>query len=55
MGERSGAYRALVGIFDNIRMDLRYVRWRGMDYVDLAEDRDRRRTFVNAVMKRRTP
>jgi hypothetical protein len=27
----------------------------GIDWIDLAEDRDRRRAFVNAVMKLRLP
>jgi hypothetical protein len=25
---------------DNIRMDLREIGWRGMDWIDLAQDRD---------------
>jgi hypothetical protein len=32
---------------DNIKMDLRKVGW---DWIDLAEDRDRWRAYVNAVM-----
>jgi len=35
---------------DNIKMDLQDVRWDGMDWFDLAEDRDRRRAVVDAVM-----
>jgi hypothetical protein len=52
MGERRGAYRALVGKpegrrplerprrrwEDNIKMDLREVGWEGMDWLDLAQD-----------------
>jgi hypothetical protein len=34
---------------DNIEMDLREVGWDGMDWIDLAQDRDQRRTLVNAV------
>jgi hypothetical protein len=55
MGERRGAYRALVGKpegrrplgrprrrgEDNIKMDLREVGWGGMDWINLAQDRDR--------------
>ena len=40
---------------DNIKMDFQEVGCGGMDWIDLAEDRDRRRAFVNAVMKLRLP
>jgi hypothetical protein len=60
MGERSGAYRALVGKpegrrplgrprrkwEDNIKMDLREVGWDGADWIDLAQDRDRWRAVL---------
>ena len=64
VGERKGAYRILVGKpegrrplgrtrrrwQDSIKMDLRDVGWGGMDWIDLAQDRDRWRAVVNAVM-----
>jgi hypothetical protein len=67
-GDRRGAYRVLVGrpekkrplgtlrrIWeDNIKMDLQEVGW-GMDWIDLAQDRDWWRTLVNAVMNLRFP
>jgi hypothetical protein len=54
MGEKRNAYRILVGKpegrrplgrpkrrwVDNIKMDLREVVWDGMDWTDLAQDRD---------------
>jgi hypothetical protein len=70
IGERRGAYRALMGRpegrrplerprrrwEDNIKMDLREVGWGGgMDWINLAEDKDRWRVLVNAVMNLRVP
>jgi hypothetical protein len=40
---------------DNIKMDLREVGWRGMDWINLAQDRDRWRALVNTVMNLRVP
>jgi hypothetical protein len=40
---------------DNIKMDLRETRWDGLDWVDLAQDRDRWRALVNMVMNLRVP
>jgi hypothetical protein len=69
MGERRGAYSALVGKpdgrrsvgrprrrwEDNIKMDLREVGWGDVDWINLAQDRDRWRAVVNAVMNLRVP
>jgi hypothetical protein len=69
MGERRGAYRALVGKpegrrplgrprrrwEDNIKMDLLEVGWGSMEWINLAQDRDRWRALVNAVMSLRVP
>jgi hypothetical protein len=40
---------------DNIKVDFQEVGYEGMDCIDLAEDRDRWRARVNAVMKFRLP
>jgi hypothetical protein len=64
MGERRGAYRALMGKpeerrplerprhrwEDNIKMDLQEVGCGGTDWLDLAQDRDRWRALVYTVM-----
>jgi hypothetical protein len=69
MGEGIGAYRILVGRpegrrplgrprrrwEDNIKMALQEVGWGGMDWIDMAQDRDRWRAVVSAVMNLRVP
>jgi hypothetical protein len=67
MGEERGVYTVLVGKpvrrrplgrpmrrwEDNIRMDLQEVGCGGMDWIGLAQDRNRWRAIVNAVMNLR--
>ena len=69
MGAERGLYRALVGEtggkrllgtprrrwVDNIRMDLQEVGCGYMDWIGLAQDRDRWWTLVSAVMNLRVP
>jgi len=69
MGEERRAYRVLVGKpegkrplgrprrrwVDNIRRDLQEVGCRYVDWIGLAQDRDRWRTLVSAVMNLRVP
>jgi hypothetical protein len=68
-GEKRNAYRILVGKperekslgrprhrwEDNIKMDLREIRWGGMDWTGLAQDRDQWSALVNTVMNLRVP
>jgi hypothetical protein len=64
-----GVYRVLVGKpkgkrpfgrprrrwEDSIKMELQEVGYRGMDWNELAQDRDRWQTLVNSVMNLRIP
>jgi hypothetical protein len=40
---------------DNIRMDLGEVGWGDVDWIGLAQDRNRRRDLVNSVLNLRVP
>jgi hypothetical protein len=40
---------------DNIRMDLLEVGWGDVDWIGLAQDRDRWRPLVNSVLNLRVP
>jgi hypothetical protein len=62
--KKKNAYRILVGKPEgrprgrwvgNVKMDLREIGWDGMDWIDLAEDRDQWRALVNTVMNLRVP
>jgi hypothetical protein len=40
---------------DNIKIYLREIGWDGMDWIDLAQDRDQWRALVNTAMNLRVP
>jgi hypothetical protein len=40
---------------DNIKIVLLEIGWGGMDWIDLAQDRDQWRALVNTVMNLRVP
>jgi hypothetical protein len=54
MGKPEGK-RPLVRWEDNIKMDLREVGCGGVDWIDVAQDRDRWRALVDAVINLRVP
>jgi hypothetical protein len=39
----------------HISVDLKEIRWGGMDWIDLAQDREQWRALVNTVMNIRVP
>ena len=41
--------------YDNIKMDLQKEGFEGIDWIDLAQDRDKRRGLINTVMNFRVP
>jgi hypothetical protein len=43
------------GWLDNIRMHLVEVGWGDVDWIDLAQDKDRWRALVNSVLNLRVP
>jgi len=65
MGNGRGAYGVLVGRpqgmnplgtprvrrESSIKIDFQRVGWRGMDWIDMAQDTERWRPFVNVAMK----
>jgi hypothetical protein len=40
---------------DNIKTNLRDIGWDGMDWIDVAQDRDQWRALVNKVVNLRVP
>jgi hypothetical protein len=62
-GEKRNAYGILVGkpegkrplgrprrrCVDNIKMDLREIRWDGVDWIDIAQDKGQWRALVSTV------
>jgi hypothetical protein len=69
MGERRGVFKVLVESTEgkrplgrsrrrwehNIKMDIQEVGCEGMEWIDVAQERDRWRALVNAVMNLRVP
>jgi hypothetical protein len=40
---------------DNIKMDFTKIGWHGVDWIELAQDRNRWKALVNMVMNLRVP
>jgi hypothetical protein len=69
MGATRNAYRILVGKqegnrplgrprrrwVDNIKTDITEIVWDGVDWIDMAQDRDHWRAVANTVMNLRVP
>jgi hypothetical protein len=69
MGEKRNAYGILVrkskgkrplgrprrGWVDNIKMHLREIEWDGVEWIDMAQDRDQWRALLNTVLNLRVP
>jgi hypothetical protein len=67
--EKKDAYRILLGKpegkrrlgrprrrwMDNIKMDLWEIGWGGLDWIDLAQERDQWRAVVNTILNLRVP
>jgi hypothetical protein len=69
MRKKRNAYMILVGkpegkrplgrptrrCVDNINMDIGKIGWDGVDWIDMAQDREQSRALVNTVLKLRVP
>jgi hypothetical protein len=69
MGEKRNACRILVGKpegkrplgrpshrwVDNTKIDLREIGWDGVDWIDMAQNRDKWRALVNTILNLRVP
>jgi hypothetical protein len=67
--DKTNAYRKFVGKLDgkrplwrprrrwvdNIKIDLREIGWGGLDWIDVAKDRDKWRALLNTAMNLRVP
>jgi hypothetical protein len=40
---------------DNVEMDFKQIEWDGMDWINLAQDKDRWQALVNTAMNLRVP